>query len=312
MFPKAFSPRRQRGENTALAENFMKTIPELKINLPAWPAERIVREAVLSWNLRQTDSTKKVNPDTLAWSALRQIVLAFLRHRLTDYDQRLNELCRHNVSSRDGLAQAVAEVAWKIYPWMKEDPRPFSQAESERKFLNVFAAEASLLQTIVEHLRSAIADLSRQPSENRPRLKELKAMLRVADEKKQRSWNVLTEPDFRHYGVPDADGAMGTCHTMIFPHFFEDQPVGYYFFTPQPISPNYYKFLSFACPKCRTRVVETKRTQALGQGKRAFIQSCFCVSRIVFPPPDYGVLSPTTLAEWTKIVARAWAEEIKS
>jgi hypothetical protein len=61
-----------------------------KILVPAWPRERVIREAVNNWNVRH--SPNKLHPETSPWPRLCAAVLTFVRHDLTDYDQRLSEL----------------------------------------------------------------------------------------------------------------------------------------------------------------------------------------------------------------------------
>jgi hypothetical protein len=273
----------------------MKTIPDLKINLPPWPAQRVIREAVLSWNLR---SPQQIDAETVHWHHLRRVITAFLRHRLTDYDQRLEELCRHDQAARDGLVQAIYQVATKVYPWFRNDPRPFANLPPDHRFLEQHASEVSKLQNLIEHLRSAIADLSRHPKENQQRLQQLKVRLGEALVKKDKSWEILTTPDHTDFNRCDRKGASGQCNTRV----LRNSTGSYYFLTPKPLTPNTYKFLPFSCPKCGVRVVETKRPRDIGQGKKAYIQTCLCLAVLISPPPDYAVLAPVTLKRWAWLV----------
>lgn len=283
----------------------MKEIPQLKISLPGWPAQRILNESVLSWNLRHPESLMDVN--TSSWDKLRTVTLAFLRHRMTDYDQRLRDLCEYDPDARNGLARAIHDVAWKIYPWFQNDPRPFPLVESDHRYLNRHAEETSKMQNLIEHLRSAIKDLSRQPFGNKAQIRELKKMLTEALTKKETSWGILTEPTHTERSQMTPFGLAGECRAIM----MNNRTNAYCFHRLQPPSPNIYKFLFFCCPRCKARVIESKRPLDIGQGKRAIIQSCFCIYRIISAPPNGGRLVPGTAESWEYLITHGLEENFE-
>ena len=75
-----------------------------EIQLPNWPPRRLMTEALFAWGCRHLDE-EYIACDSAPWSLIRGAVLAFLRHQMTDYNDRLRARCEHDPGYRDQLAR---------------------------------------------------------------------------------------------------------------------------------------------------------------------------------------------------------------
>ena len=98
-----------------------------KLDFPNWPMQRLLAESCLAHNcLHPLDL---MNPETSSWQRLYPVIISFLRHQVTDYDEALQA----GRGDRDQLQAQISADAKRFYPWLpkERDPRT-EQASSTR------------------------------------------------------------------------------------------------------------------------------------------------------------------------------------
>jgi hypothetical protein len=243
-----------------------------KISLPEIPPARLIREAVNSYQLYS--GVRVDYRSEPSWESLREIVINYVRHRLTNYDAR-----RLAGEDRDELRQQIRTATLQRYRWLASDPRPFPE-EKPLAFLDQIAAaltelrqyEYSLLELlprIGEHQDKA--KIRKQLSVARARIAQLDNLLRT---------NRVTDSYvIPAYGVNPADD---------------------YYWCGFTLYPNALAHCGFACPRCGAAVYRTKQVRAIGQGKRARLYSCRCISQFEFELKGPGRLEPMRADIWQK------------
>jgi hypothetical protein len=257
-------------------------------HLPDWPPQRLLSEAVLSWNLRHMDEAL-LDADTSPWLLVRGALLAFLRHRLSAFEDRLRD--EYNQELRDALAAQVEAAAHRKYRWLRDDPRPFPEQldDSQPRLFTELARDLAHDHSVRDQLHSAIRDLKRQGK--RAQVETLQNTLAKVERRIRRCYAILTDPKYSH----DEHGSQS--RGFGFPHLPEE--IGrYYFFDDRVIVPNRYRYLGFRCQKCDAPVVCYKPTVDFGQGFRMVVHSCFCHTVTAVCPPAGKHLAPLTLADW--------------
>jgi hypothetical protein len=258
-------------------------------HLPDWPPQRLLSEATLSYNLRHMDG-EVLDPLTSPWPVLCRVIIAFLRHRTSNYDDRLRG--EHDPKYRDELASQVAAAAFRKYPWLgKDDPRPFPQQEDDgpSQLFTELARDLAHDHGIRDHLNSAIRDLKRQGNKQ-AHIATLQAALAKIEKRIKRSYEALTGPKYSH----DAQGSQS--RGWSFPHLAEEQ--GYYFLDDRVVTPNRYHYQGFRCPECNAPVVRLKQPVNFGQGWRMIVYSCFCHTLAIACPPAGRRLKPMMREGW--------------
>jgi hypothetical protein len=115
--------------------------------------------------------------DTSPWPLVRNAVLSFLRHSQSQYDERLRTRAERDQEFRDALASQVSAAAYKKYPWLRDDPRPFPESEVESPLpFDSLEKELAHLHSLRDQLVSAISDLKRQGN-HRDQIAALEAVL---------------------------------------------------------------------------------------------------------------------------------------
>jgi hypothetical protein len=133
-----------------------------RFHLPDWPPSRLSQEAVIAWSFRHLDEDK-LDAESSPWPLIRGAILGLLRHRLSNFDERLRRRCEYDPAFRDDLAAQVAAAAYRKYPWLgKDDPRPFPETDSVVLPFDALARQLADMHTLREHLVSAMRDLKRQ------------------------------------------------------------------------------------------------------------------------------------------------------
>jgi hypothetical protein len=123
--------------------------------------------------------------------------LAFLRHNLSSYDQRLRERCEHDPGYRDALYRQIEEAARAQYRWLAHDPRPFPINTSQSsRFFDHISQRLADLHTLCAQLESAARDLRRSGaskeqidnlrSEADQARREIKAFVPISDQTQDR------------------------------------------------------------------------------------------------------------------------------
>jgi hypothetical protein len=257
-------------------------------HLPTWPPQRLVQESVLAWNLRHMD--EPLDADTAPWPALRQVVLAWLRHKFSSYEDQLRG--EHNQQLRDALAAEVARAAYLKYPWLgKDDPRPFPQQEDDgpSQLFTELARDLAHDHALKDHVQSAIRDLKREGK--LAQVTTLKTALAKIERRIEQSYAALTGPKYSH----GDEGSQS--RAWSFPHLPEEMS-RYYFLDDRVVTPNRYDYQGFRCPQCNAPVVRLKQPVNFGQGWRMIVYSCFCHTLAIACPPAGRRLKPLTLERW--------------
>jgi hypothetical protein len=151
------------------------------LQFPDWPVKRLVAEAVVAWGFRHPESDF-VNYRTAPWPQVRTAIFAFLRHQLSDFDEQLRVRYERDQALRDELVRQVNEAAFRKYPWLANDPRPFPEFDESGLLLDNVAKQLADLHSLRQHLSSAIRDLKRMGNQ-RGQIAELQEKAAKADAK---------------------------------------------------------------------------------------------------------------------------------
>jgi hypothetical protein len=89
---------------------------ELTYHFPAFPRQRLIREACATWNLRHPDDP--IHPSKSEWRMVYEAVIAKLRHEFSDYDKTVNS------KNHDQLREEIRAAAKRRYPWLRPDMDP--------------------------------------------------------------------------------------------------------------------------------------------------------------------------------------------
>jgi hypothetical protein len=259
--------------------------------LPDWPPQRLIREATLSWSLRHLDEPK-LDPEASPWPLLRTALLAYLRHNLSGYDERLRTRYEHDPKYRDELAAQVAAAAYRKYRWLRDDPRPFPEQpdDSQPRLFTELARNLAHYHSSRDHLTSAIRDLKREGKQ--AQVAELQRTLAKIEQRIADNYAILTGPKYS-YGL----SGEGESRAFGFPHLPEEMG-HYFFFDNRPITPNRYHYLGFRCPQCGVPVVKYKQRVDFGQGFRMIVHSCHCHTTACVCPPPTHTIAPMTAQKW--------------
>jgi hypothetical protein len=265
------------------------TRPTFKtLSLPAWPAARVVNEAVFSYNLRHLD--RFLDPDSSCWPDIHACVLRFLRHQFSEYDDRLRDRLSYDPSYRDELAAEVARAAHQKYPWLRLDidPRPFPKTEGNELVFDQIAKSLADHHTHADHVMLAIRDLRRSPGDHRQEIKLLTQMLNIIRETIETEFGFFRTP-------PKDDGA----HLAL----FEIRPEGSrgYNYGGNSLRENHTLYAGFKCPFCGVATMRTKRAVPFGQGRRMLAFSCHCMSYAAPTPPPGYAHKPITIVRWQEL-----------
>lgn len=274
-----------------------RTVPRMSTDfhfrLPDWPPQRLLAEAIMAVNLRHLDA-QPLDPATSPWPLVCSAVLAYLRHNLTAYDERLRTRCEHDPEYRDDLAVQVAAAAYRKYRWLRNDPRPFPEQQDDGGPPQLFTEIARDLahdHGVRDQVVSAIRDLKRDGKLEQA--KALKITLAKIEKRIERGYAILTAPKYSY----DDHGGGGS--SRIFSCSHPPEEMGQYcFFDGRPVTPNRYHFLGFRCQECNAPVVRLKQPANWGQGVKMAVHSCFCLTKAVVCPPTGKRLVPLTLKEW--------------
>lgn len=272
------------------------------VSLPDWPPQRLVSESVLAWNLRHADEPS-LDAEGSEWPLIRGAILAFLRHRLSDYDKQLCARCEHDQEFRDTLVARISAVAYRRYPWIgKDDPRPFTELVSESDLpFDVMAKNLADMHGFRDHLISAIADLKRAGN-HREEIAVLQAELEEIKADIERRYKFLTAPKC----IEDNDPRS---RAFLLKHRPEREGA-YYFHTNKRHTQSHIEYVGFRCPKCQASVARLKQTVKLGQGYKVIVFSCYCMSYSIYCPLEGPArLAPMTADKWRKYCEEITTEE---
>jgi predicted RNA-binding Zn-ribbon protein involved in translation (DUF1610 family) len=238
------------------------------ISLPEIPAPRLIREAVNSYQLY---AGTNVDWRSEPWESLREIVINFVRHRLTNYDAR-----RLAGEDRDELRQQIRIATLRRYSWLACDPRPFPR-EKPRAFLNSAAA------ALTEWRQYEYSLIELLPRIGDPQEKaKIHKQLSVARTIIAKFANLLLKPRVTETGSLPTFGPTPTGEEYDWCGF--------------ELYPNSLEYCGFKCPRCGVAVYRTKQARSIGQGKRATLHSCHCLHQFELVGPHK--LEPMRVDEW--------------
>ncbi len=268
--------------------------PDFHLHLPDFPPQRLLAEAVMAANLRHLEM-EPLDLETSEWPLLVSVTLAYLRHNLSAYDERLRARCEHDPEYRDELAEQVAVAAFRKYRWLREDPRPFPESDiSWSPIFTILARGLTEDYGVRDQLHSAMRDLRREGKS--AQVAALKVTLGKIEQRIKRSYETLTSPK---YGDQSS-------RTFDLSHLPEEMG-RYYFFDDRVVTPNRYHFAGFRCDECEAPVVRLKQPVDFGQGWRMQVHSCHCRTLATACPPAGRRLKPLTSQRWNFV---AVAEEV--
>jgi hypothetical protein len=91
------------------------------LTLPNWSPQRLRRESVADFNLRHPDYL--LDAKFSDWRVLYRVIHAFIRHRLTDYEEQLGA-AGYNPALRYQLKTEIENAACRKYSWLRPDRDP--------------------------------------------------------------------------------------------------------------------------------------------------------------------------------------------
>jgi hypothetical protein len=258
------------------------------LRFPDWPPQRLAKEAFCSWGFRHLREVS-VDYETAPWPQVLGMILAYLRHNLTEYDERLRTRYEHDPKFRDEMAAQVAAAAFRQYPWLRDDPRPFPKSASEPPLLfDTLSQELADLHTVRDHMERAIRDLRRQGG-HRDEIADLESELAETRHDIGACYDFLFAPKT----LPEE----GTIRTIVMAH---SQIASYLFFSGKKIAPDRIEYVGFCCPRCGASVARWKQIVPMGQGYRCATYSCHCLTAATHTPGGCGRIKPMTVEIWTQ------------
>jgi hypothetical protein len=270
--------------------------------LPDWPAQRLVKEAVCSYGLRHL-SEPAIDVQTAPWPKIRQLIFAFLRHRHSEFDERLRLRCEHDPAFRDDLAAQVAAAAYRKYPWLgKDDPRPFPETDSDSIALpfDALASDLADMHTMREHLLSAMRDLKRQGN-HKCQIALMQAELTKIQSEIERAYSFLSAP--KH--VKDT----GKVRSFLWTFPTENYPADQYHFVSRVFAENRVEYIGFRGPCCGVSVARWKQIVPFGQGYRCSVYACYCFTFAIHTPGRPGRLKRVGASHWEKFCSEKSVRE---
>jgi hypothetical protein len=248
---------------------------------PLMSPRRLVREAIRGLTLvylrrgeLPPEELRKLNPRTGDWGQIVGLVCAPLRHRYSDYNERLARGEDH-----DTLRAQIDGAIHRSYPWLSRDPRLFAP-EPARLALDARAAELEEPQGYFQEL----IELLRVPA-SLPVRDQLRSKLARYRDAIDAITALLTQPWYFEDGVifriwPTRDG--------------KD-----YDWAGHALHPNSLVHAGFKCAGCAQGVYRTKRALPIGQGRRGIVYSCHCAYILLPAPPPGKRLLPLVAETWT-------------
>jgi hypothetical protein len=257
------------------------------ISFPDWPRERIIEEALADWNLRHPAAEEKLDAATSEWSRVFKAVLAYLRHRLSPYD----EIRRAHPEERERLYREVQRQAQRRYKWLKPDvdPRGTEPPKKEPP-----TAETLPFDSAARFLADRYGDKnrliqygreSRSPDERRA----VKAVVGLVEQDIAMVEGLLKSDSFW----------IGPLETM-----------GKYAVSVDRFALNHRRDTRLTCPACGSRIWQIKPAVPVGQGRywRVWVCECTFVSTSLPLPKDSRVMEDKLWDTALKLIAERHRE----
>jgi hypothetical protein len=251
------------------------------ISFPDWPRERIIEEALADWNLRHHAAEEKLDPVASEGRMVFKAVLAYLRHRLSPYD----EIRRAHPEERERLYREVQRQAQRRYKWLRPDVDPRG-TEPQKK--EPPATEILPLDSAARFLANRYGDNrllqyereSRSPDERRA----VRECVRYVQEDIELAEGLLKSDSFW----------LGPLETMCKCAVSLDR-----------YTSNHRRDTRLSCPACGSRIWQIKPPVPVGQGRywRIWVCECTFVSTPLPLPRDSYVMEAKLWDTALKLIA---------
>jgi hypothetical protein len=231
-----------------------------KLTLPHWPMGRVLREACCVHNALHPNAW--LNPQTSPWELLYPIVLAFLRHSLSSYDESLRE----ENADRDQLQIDISTSARKFYPWLRKDKDPRaiqSAAPAEPSNFKIFDA----LSRYSCDLRSTRAQLVMAWRKHAPGTDR-----KLLDEDLREVNRRIDRIDTAFKAPLDLPPEHKDFRILVLDHESD------YLFAGRQLPPSYIRPAAFSRDICQKRICRSKVAIDLGAGIKLVAFACRCLS----------------------------------
>jgi len=199
---------------------------------PALSVNRLVRESISNFYLRRIR-----DPGEHPFVGL---ILSHLRHRYTDYGAALR-----TGEDRDSLRQQIHAAAFRTFPFLRSDPRPF-EPEAPRLAMDEAAARLADLKDLEHGFLETRSRLDRSDRAGREAIDVELAALRANI---RRITEHVTKPRVSEEGV--------ICS-------FSRVMGGDYDWLGHSLSPNHLAYAGFKCLGCGRGVYRSKRLLSIG------------------------------------------------
>ena len=260
-------------------------MPGSKYRFPAWPITRVLNEASLAWDLRNPDDL--CDPLKCEWKKLCEIVHAFLRHSLCDYDSIVTS------ENRDQLHDEIRSAAKVAYPWLRRDFDPrkeVSRTCNDKPMFDAISAELATLYTTRQGILVRLNQFKRNLSKSETEIIDLQSKLervsRLIATKTSQCETLLGLSKTTETWLEKGRSLMLTHHERR----------GYLF--AGQIVPIYSTFsMEYRCPRCRALVRRSRKPVPVGGGIKLHGISCCCLSTVL--PDRYNWPSPDS---WQRFI----------
>jgi hypothetical protein len=236
--------------------------------------ERLLKEATLAWNFRNPDD--KCDPFKSDWGKVCEVVHAFLRHSLSDYDAIVTS------DTRDQLHEDIRSKAKAAYPWLRHDfdPRKNAGTPKVKPIFDATSAELAALFTTKQEILARLSQLRRQLPKSKTEITALESQL---------EWvNTQIATNTSHCKVISelSKSADEWSVRLLLTRHSKRM----YLFAGQ-IVPIYSTLsMGYKCPRCRALVRRSRKPIPVGGGIKLYGISCCCLSTFMpagidwFPP----------------------------
>jgi hypothetical protein len=252
------------------------------ISFPDWPRERIVEEALADWNLRHPAAEEKLDAATSEWRKVFKAVLAFLRHRLSSYDDAWHD----HPEERERFYREVQRQAQRRYKWLRPDADSRMDPPPKEELP---AAETLPFDSAARYLADRYTDKnrliqygreSRSPDERRA----VRECVRYVQEDIEQVEGLVKSDSFW----------VGPLKTMCKCAVSLDR-----------FASNHRRDTRLSCPACGSRIWQIKPPVPVGQGKfwRVWVCECTFVSIPLPLPRDSYVMEAKLWDAALKLIA---------
>jgi len=231
---------------------------ELTLALPPFCRDRVIREAVLELERLHGERL----PDKVPWPVLAGAVLAYARHRFSNYDEIVT------VHNRSELQLEIRHRIFSAWPWMSNPPSPeefgllIGCAENEdQRYFNRLSRQLADLHTEKDRILLALARAGAD---------------RVLKQKLQAELRELTELIEQLAAQFKDQSQLGPKYEGVHCLRYRHRQQGEYNLGELP---EYrIKSAGFKCRRCSSTVLMTKQPTDFGCGIRLIRVSCRCQS----------------------------------